>query len=120
MDLDNIDIAQLLELQKFQQERAAKEAEHEKLQKDPKTIGSVYFHISNSGITFRVIDEGWGPTVVVGGSAFGNMQSEIKLHIDNRGLIALSKLFAHAAKQEYTDEYCHKGSAKIELNGEDK
>lgn len=120
MDLDKLDPSLLLALQKHQQERADKEAEHERLQKDPKPIGSVYFHISNSGITFRVIDEGWGPTVVVSGSAFGNMRSEIKLHIDNRGLIALSKLFAHAAKQEYTDEYCHKGSAKIELNGENK
>lgn len=89
------------------------------LEENPKQIGSVYFHISNSGVTFQVVDEGWGPTIIVSGSSFGNMNSQLKLHVDNKGLAQLSKLFAKAAEVDYSKDYVCKANGTLKLGEED-
>ena len=79
---------------------------------NPVLVGSVNFHISNSGVKFSVVDEGWGPTIEVSGSAFGNMNSSLKLHTDRTSLAILAKLFLDAAQhEEYTDDYSNKARA---------
>ena len=73
---------------------------------NPDQVGSVYFHISNSGVTFRVVDEGLGPTIVVSGSSFGNMESSLKLHTDTDSLKKLGEMFLAAAKYDnFSDQY---------------
>lgn len=71
-----------------------------------KEIASVYFHINNGGVTFKVLDEGWGPTIEVSSSHFGNNVSSQKVHITKQGLHALARLFEHAADKSYSEPYC--------------
>lgn len=73
-----------------------------------KKIGSVYLHISNSGVEFKVIDEGFGPTIVVESSALGNIQSSIKTFTDTYSLKQLGEMLIKASEQEYSKDYIHK------------
>lgn len=78
-----------------------------------KKHGSVYLHVGNSGTTFKVIDEGYGPTVVVSTGAFGNINHEFKLYTTREGLAQLSELFGKAALEEgYSEPYCHAARVK--------
>lgn len=87
--------------------------ERELKKTNPDQIGKVYFHISNSGVTFKVIDEGWGPTIEVTGSSFGNMQSSLKLHTDAESLKVLGKMFIDASEhQNFSEEYCNNAKAR--------
>lgn len=72
-----------------------------------KIIEEQYFRISNSGVTFRVIDDGLGPTIQVISSAFGNMRNEFTLHVRRDNLAALGKMFSDAALSEYSSDYCN-------------
>lgn len=75
--------------------------------------GEVYLHISNSGVTFRVIDVGHGPTVRVSASSFGNMLSTLDIHTDPESLAALGKMFTDAANATYSSgTYVCKASAR--------
>lgn len=74
--------------------------------------GDVYLHISNSGVRFRVIDVGHGPTVRVTSSSFGNMASTMDIHTDRESLAALGKMFTDAASGEYSDTYVCAASAR--------
>lgn len=100
------------DLESFKKEQEEKAAKRKVLQDDPKQKGSVYFHICNSGITFTVQDEGWGPTIVVSGGSFGNMQSSLKLHVDTDGLRKLGQMFLQAADGTYSEEYCNKAEVR--------
>jgi hypothetical protein len=73
--------------------------------------GEVYLHISNSGVTFRVIDLGHGPTVRVTLSSFGNMASTLDIHTDRESLAMLGKMFTDAATGVYSGHYVCKASA---------
>lgn len=91
----------------------AKKAVRETKKANPDQIGSVYFHISNSGVTFQVIDEGYGPTIVVRGGSFGNMNNSFKLHTDADSLKILGEMFIAAAKHgNFSEEYVCKASAR--------
>lgn len=75
--------------------------------------GKVYLHISNSGVTFQVIDVGYGPTVRVTSSAFSNMTSTLDIHTDRESLAALGRLFTDAAQEEYSsDPYVSRASVR--------
>jgi hypothetical protein len=75
--------------------------------RNPVGVGDVYLHVSNSGISFGIVDEGFGPTIKIHTSAFGNISQFISVHVDREALQKLSELFAKAANEDYTDEYCH-------------
>lgn len=74
-------------------------------------LDKVYIHLSNSGTTFEVIDEGHGPTISVSSSAFGNLQHEFKVHTDRETLRLLGNMFLSAAQRTYSPEYCLYASA---------
>lgn len=82
-------------------------------QSNPDQIGKVYFHICNSGVSFQVVDEGFGPTIIVSGHSFGNMDSSLKLHTDMDSLKILGEMFLAASKHKgFSEEYCHSASAR--------
>jgi hypothetical protein len=73
-----------------------------------RTIGEVYLHVGNGGVTFEVIDEGNGPTIVVSSSFFGNVKQELKIFTNKEGLEELTRLFRKASDFEgFSGEYCH-------------
>jgi len=68
-------------------------------------IGSVYLHISNSGVTFKIVDKGFGPTIVVYSSSFCNAINELQVITHKEALAALGELFTECSKEEYSKEY---------------
>ena len=75
---------------------------------------SYYMHISNSGATISVIDEGFGPCIEVHSSTFGNLKHSFQIATSKDDLAALGRLFLQAASEDYTEQYCH---AALGLNG---
>jgi hypothetical protein len=77
-----------------------------------KEIGEVYCHVGNSGAHFSVIDDGFGPTILVTSSSFGNLQTSFKLLTDRESLRAIGEMFTKAADrtEDYSADYCHKGA----------
>lgn len=69
--------------------------------------GTVYLHISDSGVNVSVIDEGNGPTLVIDSSSFGNMVSEMKIHTDRKSLEALRNMLTDSLDFKYSNPYCH-------------
>jgi hypothetical protein len=76
------------------------------MDKEVKVIGSEYLHLSNSGATFKIIDEGWGPTISISVGAFNGFDSEIKIKTNKQSLKVLSDLFLKASNEEYTPDFC--------------
>lgn len=108
---DDVTVARIDQFN-YELKQKAKKAVREAKKANPDQVGSVYFHISNSGITFQVIDEGWGPTIVVSGGSFGNMQSSLKLHTDTDSLKRLGEMFLAAARYDgFSEEYACKAQA---------
>lgn len=70
-------------------------------------IASAYFHIENGGTTFKVVDEGYGPTVVLASSHFGTNSVEHRLHVRPEDLKVLARMFDVAANDKrYSETYC--------------
>jgi len=76
-----------------------------------KKIGEVYCHVGNSGATFSVIDDGFGPTILVTSASFGNLQTSFKLLTDRESMKAIGEMLINAAtrSEDYSADYCHKG-----------
>lgn len=72
-----------------------------------KEVASVYLHIGNSGVTIGVIDEGWGPTIEISSSSFGNNNTNQKVHVHPEDLKVLSRMFEIASEKKYSQSYCH-------------
>jgi len=79
---------------------------------ETKTIGSVYMHICNSGATISIIDRGFGPTIKIGTSSFGNINNSTEIFTDKESLKELVKLFTKAIDEEYSNDYCNKAVAR--------
>ena len=76
---------------------------------DPRgTLGTVYLHISDSGITFQVDDDYYyGPTIRINSSVFGNNNVEQIIRTDKKSLVSLAELFIKAAGHDFRKEpYC--------------
>ena len=75
-----------------------------------KKIGEVYCHVGNSGANFSVIDEGFGPTILVETSSFGNLQTSFKLLTDRASMRAIGEMLISASNRtaDYSADYCHK------------
>lgn len=78
-----------------------------------KKQGSVYWHVGNSGVTFEVVDEGHGPTLVVRSGAFGNLKSTFEARTDEYSMRLLGLMLLNAASRRYSEIYCH--PAHVEL-----
>ncbi len=72
-----------------------------------KSIGEVYLHVGNSGVTFQVVDEGQGPTIIISTSSFGNLNHECKVYATTEGLKKIGEMFLDAASQGYSGEYVY-------------
>lgn len=73
-----------------------------------KIIGEVYLHVGNSGATFKVVDAGNGPELIIETSALGNLNQVTKIKTTRASMQALKELFAKADEHpSYSLEYCH-------------
>ena len=87
---------------------ACKKEVKKERQEKPLVVGEVYCHIGNSGATFSVEDEGFGPTLRVETSAFGNIRQSNRIYLDKRAIRKLRELLQKAEDfSDYTEEYCH-------------
>ncbi len=77
-----------------------------KHKKETRVKGSVYLHVNNGGITFSVIDEGFGPTIYIDQNQFGAITTEQKVHTTTDALRSIGELFIEASKGDFSDLYC--------------
>jgi hypothetical protein len=82
-----------------------------------KTLDSLYLHISNSGVTFKIQDRGYGPVIAILSSAFGNIVNEFHVTTDKEALKALGEMFTKAADLDYSEESCVKASIPEKSDG---
>lgn len=68
---------------------------------------SVYFHISNSGVTFSVKDDGFGPTLHVEAGAFGHKLAHTQVSMTVDGLALLGRWLTEQSKRTFSEQYCH-------------
>lgn len=73
---------------------------------NPVEFGEVYLHIGNSGFTFRLNDEGFGPSIHINAGAFGHTMGDMKIHTNRESLEALRDLIEDALTQEFSPTYC--------------
>lgn len=78
-----------------------------KTKTEAKVLLSQYLHIGNSGVTFSVLDLGYGPTLRMSSSAGGNMQNEFTLFVRRSNLRALGDMLLAAAELDYSPDYCN-------------
>lgn len=67
----------------------------------------LYFHIGNSGVTFRVEDNGRGPELVVSGSVFGHQMLRSQMFTTTSGLAALGHFLVEQSRREFSAPYCN-------------
>jgi len=73
-----------------------------------RVIGETYWHVGNSGVTFKIVDEGEGPTFVVESGSFANLKNQQKFYTDKESLNELKKIIDKAllvdnySKQHHT------------------
>ena len=78
-------------------------------------IGKVYLQLGNSGATFSVDDEGYGPTLNVSTSSFGNLVNEQKIYTDLKSLEALKALLEKALLHDgWSKGYVHSADVSDE------
>lgn len=71
-----------------------------------KVIAEQHLRISNGGVTFSVGDAGFGPTIRISSSNFGNVCNELTIYVQKDNLVELGKMFALAADSEFSPDYC--------------
>lgn len=69
-------------------------------------IGGIYLHVSNGGITFSVIDEGFGPTIYIDQNQFGSIWTEQRVHTTTDALRSIGEMFIEASKEDFSEVYC--------------
>jgi hypothetical protein len=77
------------------------------LKDEPVPHGLVYLHISNSGVTFRVVDHGSGPQVEVHFGSFGAATMDFIAKVSPESLGNLGSLFTKASKGKFSPTYCY-------------
>ena len=77
-------------------------------------IEKTYFHIGNSGVTIKIIDDGFGPELCIKSGAFGNIENTFNVKLTPEDLIELTLMLASAAqKQCYSEVYCHAAQSDL-------
>ncbi len=80
-------------------------------------VAETYLHVGNSGLTVKVVDEGYGPTLVFESRSFGNLVATHRTHTTVAGLRAVFDVLARAiAHDGYSGPYCHAARAARELS----
>ena len=76
-------------------------------------VSSVHFHISNSGVTFSVVDTDFGPAIQVSADSFGHPLNDLLLYTTTDGLERLGQLFEGASEHTFKGKvYCHAAHPK--------
>lgn len=63
-----------------------------------KIHGEIYLHVGNSGATFRVGDNEYGPVIEVFTSSHGNLRNTLEVMTDRESLVALGNMILEAAE----------------------
>lgn len=72
-------------------------------------IGGQYWLFSNGGISFRVVDKGFGPCLQIELDSFASMKSKVEVLTNRISLKKLADLLSMASMvTNYTEYYCHK------------
>jgi hypothetical protein len=75
----------------------------------PEIPNKLYLHVGDGGVSFEVVDQGHGPTVVISSSHFGNDNLKFSFHTDQASLVQLSTMLLKAALgKKYSKDYCYK------------
>jgi hypothetical protein len=86
---------------------------------NPVVVAETYLHVGNSGVTFSVEDEGFGPTVKIRTSAFGNLNHETKLLVSKEGLKAVKDVIERALQYgEFSSDYVHRAMTESEMDND--
>jgi len=64
---------------------------------DLEQVGSKYFHISNSGITFAVLNKDGGPVITVNGSSFGIQMAGVEMPTSREDTRELGLMFLESS-----------------------
>jgi hypothetical protein len=77
--------------------------------KVPHLIGEQYWHISNSGITFQVLNHPSGsPALRIYTSSFGNLENTLLIFTDKKSLRELGKMLTKCSTKCSDKNYCCK------------
>lgn len=71
------------------------------LEKNP-VVDSIHLDINNSGVTFSVQDNGFGPEFVIESGAFGNLRQTSSFNVTKRGLKDIRDMIDRALKCEFS------------------
>lgn len=74
------------------------------------SVGSVYLHMGDGGVTLEILDNSMrGPVIKITSSFWGNVLSTLTLTTTWEGLNALKNLFEAASIRDYSEEAIHAG-----------
>jgi hypothetical protein len=68
-----------------------------------KIIGSAIFSLFNNLVQVKVVDEGRGPTLVIGSATYDNMLFSFKVHTDVSSLKKLGEMLIKASNASYSE-----------------
>lgn len=85
---------------------------------NPITLFEHYFHIGNSGVTFRLVDNGYGPKLQIESGAFGNIHVKQDILLAKDALHALADSMSDAVHFKFTEDYCHAAEPEGEMASE--
>lgn len=74
--------------------------------KDTELLDEVYAHISNGGVKFSIIDEGYGPTFLIESSHFGNNVSSQKIMLNKQTFQKVADMFSGLRDHQFSKDYC--------------
>jgi hypothetical protein len=76
-------------------------------------VAETYLHVGNSGLTVKVVDQGFGPTFVVESSSFGNLVLSHSTMTTVDGLRSIRDMLNVAIDHgNYSDVYSHAAKAE--------
>lgn len=71
-------------------------------EKKSNVVADLYLHVSNSGATIAIEDNGRGPEIAINMSTFGNLMGKIQLITVPQDLVNIGNMFLEAAKHEFS------------------
>lgn len=75
-------------------------------------VPDVYMHVCNGGYSFRVEDQGFGPTLVIAHTFYGHV-TMTQIHTDVSSLIELVDMLNAAIRHKnYSEDYCDKATVE--------
>lgn len=73
-------------------------------EEEKSVVPSVYVHINNGGVEFKVIDGRYGPKVVIKATHFDNQTNGIELNLNKEAFIELADMFKSASEFNFLNK----------------